>query len=97
MQAIETRPQTRDEVRISAQRKGKAVAIRVMDTGPGIPPAIRNKMFAAFQTAARSGGTGLGLAISSELAQAHGGSLVVIESAESGTTFELNLPDRNGH
>ncbi|MEP6826961.1 MAG: HAMP domain-containing sensor histidine kinase [Aestuariivirga sp.] len=97
IQAIETRPQKRDEVHISAGRQGKVVAIRVMDTGPGIPPAIRNKMFAAFQTAARSGGTGLGLAISSELAQAHGGSLVVIESAEGGTTFELNLPDRNGH
>ena len=96
-QAIETRPQTKDEVHITAERKGKAVAICVRDTGPGIPPAIRAKLFEAFQTAARSGGTGLGLAISSELAQAHGGSLTVVESSETGTTFELNLPDRNGH
>lgn len=97
MQAIETRPQTRDEIRISATREGTSVAIRVADTGPGIPPAIRGKMFAAFQTAARSGGTGLGLAISSELALAHGGSITVVDSSENGTVFELNLPDRNGH
>ena len=95
-QAIETRPQTKDEVRITAERKGKAVAICVRDTGPGIPPAIRAKLFEAFQTAARSGGTGLGLAISSELAQAHGGSIAVTSSSENGTTFELLVPDRNG-
>ena len=97
MQAIETRPQTRDEIQISATRQGTSVAIRVADTGPGIPPAIRSKIFGAFQTAARSGGTGLGLAISSELALAHGGSISVVDSSENGTVFELNLPDRNGH
>ena len=95
MQAIETRPQTRDEIRISASRNGSSVIIRMADTGPGIPPAVRDKMFAAFQTAARRGGTGLGLAISSELALAHGGSITVVNSSESGTVFELNLPDRN--
>ena len=96
MQAIETRPTTHDEVRISAWRAGKAVYITVADTGPGIPPAVRGRLFEAFQTAARSGGTGLGLAISSELAQAHGGQIKVVESSESGTVFELFLPDRNG-
>ena len=96
MQAIETRPATHDEVRISARRAGKAVYITVADTGPGIPPAVRGRLFEAFQTAARAGGTGLGLAISSELAQAHGGHIKVAESSESGTVFELFLPDRNG-
>ncbi len=97
MQAIETRPQTHDEIQISATRQGTSVAIRVADTGPGIPPAIRSKLFVAFQSAARNGGTGLGLAISSELALAHGGSISVVDSSENGTVFELNLPDRNGH
>ena len=97
MQAIESRPQTHDEIRITATRNGASVIIRVADTGPGIPPAVRDKMFAAFQTAARRGGTGLGLAISAELALAHGGSIIVVDSSESGTVFELNLPDRNGH
>jgi signal transduction histidine kinase len=96
VQAIETRPQTVDEVRISADRSAHEVLVQVKDSGPGIPPAIRSKLFGAFQTAARSGGTGLGLAISAELAQAHGGSIKVVESHENGTVFELCLPDRNG-
>ncbi len=97
LQAIATRPQTADKVAFSARREGKATFIQVQDTGPGIPPAIRAKLFEAFQTAARSGGTGLGLAISAELAQAHGGRITVLESGENGTVFELFLPDRNGN
>jgi len=97
IQAIETRPKTKDEIRISAAREGKLVLITVADTGPGIPPAIKGKMFEAFQTAARQGGTGLGLAISAELAKAHGGGIAVAQSNEQGTIFEISLPDRNGH
>jgi len=97
IQAIETRPQTRDEIRISALREGKLVKIGVADSGPGIPPALKGKVFEAFQTAARKGGTGLGLAISAELAQAHGGGINVVKSDEMGTIFEISLPDRNGH
>ena len=94
LQAIATRPQTADQVTISARRQGKLCHIRVSDTGPGIPPAIREKLFEAFQTAARAGGSGLGLAISAELAQAHGGKVCVLESSENGSVFELTLPDR---
>ncbi len=94
LQAIATRPQTADQVTISARRQGKLCHIRVSDTGPGIPPAIRERLFEAFQTAARAGGTGLGLAISAELAQAHGGKVCVLESSENGSVFELTLPDR---
>ncbi len=96
LQAIETRPQTKDQIRISAARDGKLVLINITDTGPGIPPALKGKMFEAFQTAARKGGTGLGLAISAELIQAHGGGISVVKSDEYGTTFEISLPDRNG-
>jgi signal transduction histidine kinase len=94
LQAIASRPQTADQVRISARRQGKLCHIRVSDTGPGIPPAIRERLFEAFQTAARTGGSGLGLAISAELAQAHGGKVCVLESSENGSVFELTLPDR---
>jgi signal transduction histidine kinase len=95
LQAIATRPQTLDSLTFSARRDSKATTIEVRDTGPGIPPAIRNRLFEAFQTSARNGGTGLGLAISAELAQAHGGHIAVLESSEKGTVFELFLPDRN--
>ena len=96
IQAIESRPQTKDEVRISAKRESHLVLISIADTGPGIPPALKGKMFEAFQTAARQGGTGLGLAISAELAQAHGGGISVAQTGEHGTVFEISLPDRNG-
>jgi len=94
LQAIATRPQAADQVTISARRQGKVCHIKVSDTGPGIPPAIRPRLFEAFQTAARAGGSGLGLAISAELAQAHGGKVCVLESSENGSVFELTLPDR---
>ena len=94
IQAIETRKGTDNFVRISGERKGSMALIHVADTGPGIPPAVRNKMFEAFQTAARAGGTGLGLAISAELLEAHSGKISVAASNENGTVFEICIPDR---
>ena len=94
IQAIETRKGPNSSVRISGDRKGALALIFVADTGPGIPPAIRNKMFEAFQTAARAGGTGLGLAISAELLNAHGGKISVSSSDEQGTVFEISIPDQ---
>jgi signal transduction histidine kinase len=94
IQALDTRRAVGDEVRISATRQGSVTMITVGDNGPGIPPAVRNKVFEAFQTSARIGGTGLGLAISAELTQAHGGSICVLETSEMGTVFEVTIPDR---
>lgn len=94
IQAIDTRKGPNNSVRISGERNGASAIIHVADTGPGIPPTIRTKMFEAFQTAARAGGTGLGLAISAELLEAHGGKISVSSSDEQGTVFEISIPDR---
>jgi signal transduction histidine kinase len=94
VQALDTRHTIGNEVRIEALRQGSVTVISVADNGPGIPPAIRDKVFEAFQTSARIGGTGLGLAISAELVQAHGGSISVLETGEMGTIFEVTIPDR---
>ncbi|MBL8790824.1 MAG: HAMP domain-containing histidine kinase [Rhizobiales bacterium] len=83
----------RGEILIAGERQGSVTLIEVSDTGPGIPEAVRDRVFAAFQSAAKSGGTGLGLAISAELAEAHGGSLKVARTGPSGTSFILSLPD----
>ena len=48
---------------------------------------------AADTTPVRRGGAGLGLAIAHELAQAHGGELILVETSEAGTVFELTLPE----
>lgn len=62
----------RPPVEVSAVRVGDEVEIRVLDSGPGVPTDLRERLFDRYVTAARSG-TGLGLYIVRELAQAHGG------------------------
>lgn len=71
------------------------VRIEVADQGPGLPEPLRADPFRAFDSApvgARGAGLGLGLALSREVARAHGGDLVVLESSAAGTRFELSLP-----
>jgi len=65
-------------------------SLSVADTGNGVPPAIRKHIFEPFATG-RPDGTGLGLAIVREVAEAHGGR-VVLEHRSNGTTFTLELP-----
>jgi signal transduction histidine kinase len=79
---------------IGASRANGSVSIRVADTGPGIPPAVRANLFRAFQGNARPGGTGLGLAIAAELVRAHGGSIMLLDTGGAGATFEIVIPDR---
>jgi signal transduction histidine kinase len=79
---------------IEGRRKDDGVVIDIADNGPGIPSAVRERLFQPFSGSTRSGGSGLGLAISRELIQAHGGELVLVSSGEKGTHFRLNVPDR---
>lgn len=79
-------------VEIAAAETPEGVAIRVIDTGPGLPPKARENLFAAFQGGARKGGTGLGLAIAAELVRGHGGALELVRSDATGTEFRLLLP-----
>jgi len=59
------------------------VRITVADTGTGMPPPVRNRIFEAFYTTKGIHGTGLGLWISSRIAAKHGGKLHVRSSAKS--------------
>jgi len=95
-QALETRAPNdpmRDQIRIAGHREGAVAIIEVSDTGPGFPDKAREHLFMAFQGSSRTGGTGLGLAIASELVQAHGGTLALIDGM-IGTTFRITIPDR---
>lgn len=78
---------------ISAHNKNEQAVIEIADNGPGVPDAARRHLFEAFQGSASKGGIGLGLAISSELVQAHGGSLELVEAGQ-GATFRISLPDK---
>jgi signal transduction histidine kinase len=79
---------------LQARREGSVTEIEVSDNGPGIPDQIRERLFQAFQSAARQGGTGLGLAIAAELVRAHGGDIQLQSSTEAGTCFVITLPDQ---
>jgi signal transduction histidine kinase len=68
-----------------------SVYVGVADSGPGIPPSERERIFRPFWS---RGGTGLGLAIARELAAALGGRISLESSAETGSRFELMLPTR---
>jgi two-component system, LuxR family, sensor kinase FixL len=67
----------------------------VADTGPGIPPDVREKLFTPFFTT-KSRGTGLGLATVKRLVEAQGGSVTVDCPESGGTLVTLRLPLASG-
>jgi two-component system sensor histidine kinase KdpD len=69
------------------------VAIRVIDSGPGVPPELRDRLFTRFvKGASDGGGTGLGLAIARGLVESHAGSIALEERPAGGTSFRFTLP-----
>jgi signal transduction histidine kinase len=76
---------------ISAISDGRSILIRVRDTGPGITPEIRRRLFQPFATAGKASGIGLGLAFSRQAVTNHGGKIWA-ESSKRGACFALRLP-----
>jgi signal transduction histidine kinase len=71
------------------------VRVDVVDSGPGIPPSKRERIFEAF-ISNDVNGTGLGLPIARELAVALGGGVTLDSAPGRGSRFELTLPVRRG-
>lgn len=67
------------------------VRLQISDNGPGIPDAVRERLFEPFVTG-RVGGTGLGLAIVQRAVEAHRGLVMVDSVTGSGTTFTIFFP-----
>jgi PAS domain S-box-containing protein len=83
------------QVRVSLTEHAGMCRVTVADSGVGIPPAERGRLFERFyraSTASGTAGSGLGLAISKAIAEAHGGSLRIVDSAGPGTTVLLAVP-----
>jgi signal transduction histidine kinase len=81
-------------VRIHAspvERGGKRLAIEVADSGPGIDPDVRDRIFQPFFTT-KATGTGLGLAVVRRIAESHGGSVEARNGERGGAVFTLLLP-----
>jgi len=84
---------------LEVQDLGETVIIRVRDAGPGIPPEELEKVFEPYYRleTARSlvgGGTGLGLSIARNIAELHGGTLVLQNHPAGGLEATLTLPVR---
>ena len=81
------------EICVRARRHRDVLALRVVDHGPGVPVAERQRVFEPFERGDRaSGGTGLGLAIVDALVEAQGGTVAVEETEGGGATFRLDVP-----
>ena len=78
------------EVRIGAAKKCDYVLVAIEDTGPGIPPEIRDKVFEPFLTAGKENGLGLGLAFSRQAVLDHGGDIWIEPAA--GARFVIRFP-----
>jgi PAS domain S-box-containing protein len=72
-------------------RRGEMAEISVGDTGKGIPPENRQKIFQLFFTT-RPGGSGIGLASTFRIVQLHNGSIDFTSEVGRGTTFRIELP-----
>ena len=77
-----------------AQESPGQVTIRVIDRGPGVPAAMRERLFNRFVKGPSDAGdgTGLGLAITRGLVEAHAGSIALEDPTAGETTFRFTIP-----
>jgi signal transduction histidine kinase/ActR/RegA family two-component response regulator len=82
-----------DRAKKKEVRPGRYLCLSVKDTGKGIPPEIREKIFDPYFTTKEVGkGTGLGLAVVQGIVKGHGGFIEVSSEVGRGATFEVFFP-----
>ena len=81
---------------VSGEGDADDVFVEVKDTGPGIDPADRDRLFQSFYTT-KPDGIGMGLAISRSIVEAHGGKLAAAPNRPHGAVFRLTLPVEQPH
>jgi len=72
------------------------VALRISDTGTGIPPEQLATLFEPFERRDRATASGVGLAVAKSIVEAHGGKISLRSVADKGTTVDVRLPKPNG-
>jgi len=90
LNAVEAMPNG-GRLHLVLSRRGEMAEITVGDTGKGIPPENKQKIFQLFFTT-RPGGSGIGLASTFRIVQLHNGSIEFTSEVGRGTTFRIELP-----
>lgn len=95
VQAIEVGEVEENEIRVKARQIDDAVRIAIEDTGEGIDPEDKERIFDPFFSTKETGeGTGLGLSISRDIIRSLGGELDFESEPGEGTRFEVTIPIR---
>lgn len=95
LDAVAPLPEGQRRVRISAEARGDGLAVRVEDSGPGVPPAVAPRVFDPFFTT-KATGLGMGLAVARSIVEAHGGAIALAAAPGGGAAFEVTLPAAEG-
>jgi signal transduction histidine kinase len=90
-----------ETVRVVLSRGGDQLRVAVVDRGPGVAPALQERLFEKFariDTPSRAGaeGTGLGLNIARAIVERLGGTIGVVSEPGNGSTFYFDLPEWTG-
>jgi signal transduction histidine kinase len=85
---VDARDGVLGQIVVQAGVKDGSVVLSILDTGPGIPPDIRDKLLDPFFTTKESG-TGLGLAITANILRSHGASLALNDNPEGGARVDI--------
>jgi signal transduction histidine kinase/CheY-like chemotaxis protein len=80
------------EIRLGALESSDRVGITISDTGTGMPPEVKSRLFNPFFTTKGKAGTGMGLAVSFGIVRRHNGVIEVDSEVDRGTTFRISLP-----
>jgi two-component system, OmpR family, sensor histidine kinase CpxA len=88
------------EVRLEKDLRSGEAVLRVMDSGPGVPPEALDKLFRPFYRLddarnRQTGGVGLGLAITERTLRLHGGTVRAVNRDAGGLMVEIRLPIKN--
>lgn len=79
-------------IALTATATDRRVRLTVADNGPGLDPALLDRIFVPFFTT-KQGGSGIGLSLVRQIAYAHGGSVEVANCEAGGASFSLLLPE----
>ena len=88
--AIEAMPEG-GQLRIESGVRGDFAEIKISDTGPGIAPEVRDKIYNLYFTT-KEHGSGIGLAMTFRIIQLHDGTIDFASQSGKGTTFTIRLP-----